>query len=77
MLGLGDQKDPFLKAFRQGKLEDVSISPTSEIITDGNTEIITDGNNEYAKVRVTVPSYSLSKSGIRNIDVFKRNIYHK
>ena len=64
MLGLGDQSDPFLKAFRQGKLEDVSISPTSEIITDGN--------NEYAKVRVTVPSYSLSKSGIRNVDVFKK-----
>lgn len=64
MLGLGDQSDPFLKAFRQGKLEDVSISPTSEIITDGNTE--------YARVKVTVPQYSLAKNKITNYDVFKK-----
>ena len=62
MLGLGDQKDPFLTAFRQGKFEDVSVSPTSEVITDGN--------NEYARVKVTIPGYSLVKSGIKDYKTF-------
>ena len=62
MLGLGDQKDPFLTAFRQGKFKDVSVSPTSEVITDGN--------NEYARVKVTIPGYSLVKSGIKDYKTF-------